>query len=71
MSAYHARPHKRPVAYLAAILTVFLIGCGDSSTPSDPVSGQDPKAAPRRKEMADFMKNQPPGGSTTGSTAKP
>ena len=46
------------------VLASLLVGCGGTTTAPATNSTDDSKAGPRRKEMADFMKNQKPAGNS-------
>jgi hypothetical protein len=59
MHAKHDRGRLR-LGLLSVILVSFFVGCGGPSTATGPVSSTGAKAGERRKEMADFMKNQKP-----------
>ena len=63
MRAYHAHRRGFLLGTLSFLTTGFLVGCGGASTTPGPTSSVDPKGGTRRKEMADFIKNNPSGSS--------
>ncbi len=61
MHARHAVSRFR-LGCVSLLLGGLLAGCGGTDTGDS--SGNDPKAGARRKEMQNYMKNQPPGGTS-------
>jgi hypothetical protein len=61
MHARHAVSRFR-LGCLSLLLAGLLSGCGGTAKDTGPKSENDPKATTRRKDMENFMKNQPPGG---------
>ena len=61
MRARHARVRLR-FGCASLLLLTLLVGCGGTAKDEGPSSATDPKASTRRKEMEDYMKNPPPGG---------
>ena len=61
MRARHAFGRCR-LGCLSLLLAGLLAGCGGPPKDDGSSASGDPKAGTRRKEMSNFMKDQPPGG---------
>jgi len=60
LARYTSSPFR--VGCVSLLLASLLAGCGGTGKETGKSSGADPQGGTRRKQMEDFMKNQPPGG---------
>ena len=61
MRAPHARVRLR-LGCVSLVLAGLIAGCGGGAKDNGPSSATDSKASARRKDMENFMKNQPAAG---------
>ncbi len=60
MRVLRTRRGRLRAVILSGMLGSILVGCGKETASAGPNSTTDPKAGTRRKEMKDFMDQQPP-----------